>query len=172
MMERVAIVGVPGAGKSTLARAVGERLDLPVIHLDAEFFDPGWRPKPAEEWKAIYERLVGRERWVMDGAFAMDAALARADTIIVLDLPRRAGLLGVVRRNVRGRREQPADFAPGCRERFDRQFLRLLRFVWRYDKAGQGELEESLAKLRRDQTVVRLRSRAETAAYLETLRLR
>ena len=35
-MERVAIVGPGGAGKSTLARRLGELTGLPVIHLDRE----------------------------------------------------------------------------------------------------------------------------------------
>jgi len=168
-MERVAIVGVPGAGKSTLARAVGERCGLPVVHLDAHYFEPGWQPKPADEWQRIYGDLVSGDRWVMDGAFAMDRALDRADVVVVLDLPRRQGLVGAIKRNLHRRREPPPDFAPGCRERFDRQFFRLLRFIWRYDRLDRRELEKRLAGLRADQQVVRLRSRAEAAAYLRTL---
>ncbi|MEL6615862.1 MAG: AAA family ATPase, partial [Bacteroidota bacterium] len=33
-MQRVMIVGGPGAGKSTLARRLGEATGLPVIHID------------------------------------------------------------------------------------------------------------------------------------------
>jgi len=54
-------VGVPGAGKSTLARAIGQRCSIPVIHLDAHFFAPGWTPKPDDERRATYEELVARE---------------------------------------------------------------------------------------------------------------
>ena len=79
-MRRVAIVGVPGAGKSTLARAIGQRRSLPVIHLDAHYFNPGWTPKGEDEWLPVYDDLVSRDEWVMDGAFAMDKALDRADT--------------------------------------------------------------------------------------------
>jgi adenylate kinase family enzyme len=35
--KRIAIIGCCGAGKSTLARILGEKLNLPVIHLDAYF---------------------------------------------------------------------------------------------------------------------------------------
>lgn len=168
-MHRVAIVGVPGAGKSTLARAIGRRCSLPVIHLDAHYFDPGWQPKPDETWRTTYEELVARERWVMDGAFAMDKALSRADTIVVLELPRWRGLLGATKRNLRQRRDPPEDFAPGCREAFDRQFFQLLRVIWRYDADGRGELEAVLRSRRGDQRIVRLKSRREVARYLASL---
>ena len=168
-MQRVAVVGVPGSGKSTLARTIGQRCALPVIHLDAHFFDPGWKPKPDEEWRAIYEALIGGEAWVMDGAFAMAEALDRAETIIVLDLSRWRGLVGAVKRNLQQRRRPPDDFAPGCRERFDKQFFQLLRFIWRYDDDGRSELETALDRRRPDQQIVRLKSRREVASYLASL---
>ncbi|SCG68758.1 AAA domain-containing protein [Micromonospora echinaurantiaca] len=34
-MHRILVAGSPGAGKSTLAREVARRLDLPLIHLDS-----------------------------------------------------------------------------------------------------------------------------------------
>jgi adenylate kinase family enzyme len=168
-MRRVAVVGVPGAGKSTLARAIGRRCSLPVTHLDAHFFDPGWKPKPDDEWRATYAELVGRDEWVMDGAFAMEAALDRDDTIVVLDLRRWRGLLGAVKRNVRQRRTPPEDFAPGCYERFDRDFFRLLRSIWRYDRDGRTELEQALAQSRPGRTVIRLTSRREVRTFLRSL---
>lgn len=41
-MERILVLGPCGAGKSTLAAQLGKRLDLPVIHLDSEYWRPGW----------------------------------------------------------------------------------------------------------------------------------
>jgi adenylate kinase family enzyme len=168
-MRRVAVVGIPGGGKSTLARAIGEARSLPAIHLDAFFFEPGWQPKPDEQWRVIYDGLVARQEWVIDGAFATEAAIEHADTVVVLDLPRWRGLLGAIRRNLQHRHTPPPDFAPGCRERFDKQFLRLLRFIWRYDRTGRVELEESLRRLRPDQQLVRLRSRREVNAFVQSL---
>ena len=40
-MERVMIIGCGGAGKSTLARKLGEKTGLPVVHLDQIWWAPG-----------------------------------------------------------------------------------------------------------------------------------
>ncbi len=48
-MKRLAIVGCAGAGKSTLARLLGQILGLPVFHLDALFWRPGWVETPLDE---------------------------------------------------------------------------------------------------------------------------
>lgn len=50
-MHRVAIVGSGGAGKTTFARRLGERLGLPVIHLDEHYRRPGWVATPSREWR-------------------------------------------------------------------------------------------------------------------------
>lgn len=61
-MRRVLIIGSSGAGKSTLARELEPILGLPVIHLDAVFWQPGWREMPKDAWKARVAELVQRRR--------------------------------------------------------------------------------------------------------------
>src|SRR6478672_10266145 len=40
-VERIAVIGGIGAGKSTLARELGARLELPVVHLDRLWWTDG-----------------------------------------------------------------------------------------------------------------------------------
>ncbi len=51
-MQRITVVGSPGAGKSTFARTLAGKLDLPLIHLDAEYWRSGWVEPPPAEWQA------------------------------------------------------------------------------------------------------------------------
>ena len=66
-MRRIAIVGSTGAGKSTLARQLGEVTGLAVVHLDALYWRPGWVPTPDEEWDAVVKEVASKESWIIDG---------------------------------------------------------------------------------------------------------
>ncbi|WP_349775075.1 AAA family ATPase [Frigidibacter sp. SD6-1] len=48
-MQRIMIIGQPGAGKSTLAAALGQRTGLPVIHIDHIHWQPGWIERSSDE---------------------------------------------------------------------------------------------------------------------------
>jgi adenylate kinase family enzyme len=88
-MKRVVILGRGAAGKSTLARHLGEITGLPVIELDKVFWGPGLAITPRDQWVAIQEKLVAAEGWIMDGDLgpydAVEVRLRAADTIIFLD---------------------------------------------------------------------------------------
>ena len=48
-MQRVMIIGQPGAGKSTFARTLGEISHLPVHHIDHIHWMSGWQERSGEE---------------------------------------------------------------------------------------------------------------------------
>lgn len=88
-MRRVIILGRGAAGKSTLARRLGDITGLPVVELDKVFWRPGLLPTPRHEWVRLQRRLVREEKWIMDGDLgpndALEERLRMADTIVVLD---------------------------------------------------------------------------------------
>src|SRR5262245_28982958 len=88
--KRILILGPSGSGKSTLARQLGRRLELPVVHLDAIYWSPGWVHAEVARFRARVAEESARERWVMDGNYSahLDLRLPRAEAIIWLDLPR------------------------------------------------------------------------------------
>ena len=89
-MRRVSVVGVSGSGKTTVARALAERLGAPHIELDAIFHQPGWVGLDDEEFARWVDAATSGESWVVDGNYGriQQIVWSRADTVVVLDLPR------------------------------------------------------------------------------------
>ncbi len=162
-MQRILVIGSPGAGKSTLASRIAERLALPLIHLDREYFGPGWATPTKPEWRERVRALAARPAWVMDGNYAstFDLRVPRATAIVWLDLPRWQCLLSVLWRVARNYGRIRPDLGPGCIERFDRSFM---RWIWTYPRTMRPRTARMLERLRPDQRVYVLRSRSELPA--------
>ena len=168
-MQRIAIIGCSGGGKSTLARALGERLGLPVIHLDTLFWKPGWTESAAEPFRQAVEAAAEGEAWVIDGNFisASTAHLARADTVIWLDQPRVLCLWRAFRRAITSFGRARADLAPGCPERVDPTFY---RYIWNWDRLTRPRMESALATYAPCAGLVMLGSDQDVARFLAGLR--
>lgn len=90
-MRRVLVLGRGAAGKSVLARQLGELTGLPVIELDAVFWQPGLTPAEPGAWIARQGELCRGDSWIIDGDLGpydhgLQQRLRAADTIIILDL--------------------------------------------------------------------------------------
>ncbi len=85
--QRINVVGVTGSGKTTLARRLSDRLDIPHVELDALFWGPGWTETPDDVFRERVRQALAGERWVVDGNYSRirDIIWPRADTIIWLD---------------------------------------------------------------------------------------
>ena len=91
MSRRVAVVGVSGNGKTTFARRLAAKLDVPYTELDALNHLPGWVEASDGELRRYVLAVMGRsDGWVLDGSYQQklgDLVLRRADTLVWLDYP-------------------------------------------------------------------------------------
>lgn len=144
-MRRVLVIGISGAGKSRFSRALACKLGLPLIHLDKEFWQPGWNITPRPIWRAKVAELAARDAWIMDGNYdsSLDLRLPRADTVFWFDYPTRTCLRRVLWRVVTGYGRVRPDLAERCPERLDLPFL---RFVWNFNTVHRSS---TLAALER-----------------------
>ena len=130
--RRWLLLGSGGSGKSTLARALAARLDLPLVHLDREYWRAGWDPTPKPEWRARVEELAGRDAWVMDGNYSgtLDIRMPRADVVVLLDLNPVLCLWRITKR--RWLDPHRTDIPEDCPDRLDLEFLHwVASYRWR-----------------------------------------
>ena len=165
-MKRILVLGNAGSGKSTLARELAQILSLPLVHLDARFWQPGWRETPRDEWKQRVASILSDDAWVMDGNYlgTLPERLAAADAAVLLDISRVRCVFRVVRRGFRDRGKWRADMAEGCVEQIpDVSFL---QWIWRFPRDDLRPMVDQLQRAAASKRIRVLHSAAEVRSFL------
>ncbi len=123
-MQRVAIVGTSGSGKSALAARLAPILGGTCVDLDAYLWGPDWTLVPDNELRARLAPILAGERWVVAGnrRKTRDLIWGRADTLVWLDYPLSLALWRLWWRTWR-RVVTREELWGGNRESFRNQFL-------------------------------------------------
>ena len=163
------MIGSTGSGKTTVARALAQRLGVPHVELDALFWQPGWVETPPDEFRArVAARLDAHDSWVVDGNYNSrlgTSVLEHADQIVWLDLPFRVTFWRLLRRTVRRLRVHELLWGDNS-ETFRGAFLSrdsILLFALKTYRRGR----RARAQLVAGYPHVRLRSVRDVSRYLE-----
>ncbi len=163
-MDKIAIIGSPGAGKSTLAQQLGESLNIEIIYLDRYFWQPDWREKPRDARIEILNELVRKERWIIEGTYldSSEPRLNAADTIIFLDIPPWLCLHRIRQRHNKYKGQPRPDLPDGCSDKLNLTcVLKVLGFPLR----GRRTLKQMLRSYK-SKRIIRLRSGKEVKDFL------
>ncbi|MEU1964137.1 topology modulation protein [Micromonospora sediminicola] len=165
-MDRIAIIGCGGSGKSTVARELARILDVPLTHLDATYYDEHWNPLPQDEFAAQQEKLVAGERWLIEGNYAgtLPIRLAAADTVIFLDLPAMTCLWGIAQRRWRYRGGQHQDGV------YDRITWNFVRYVLGYRRTMRPRVQNLIQEHGPHVRLITLTSRRQAAQLVKRVR--
>jgi len=167
-LRRVAVIAsASGNGKTTVARALAERLAVPFVELDALHWGPEWTEATAEELRARIDPIAESDAWVIDGVYRGklgDLVVANADLVVWLDLPMLVWFPRLLRRTLRRviRREE---FLNGNRETLRSAFLSrnsLLLYALRSHRRRRRLYPTALASY----PVLRLRTQREVDRFL------
>ncbi len=168
-MNRILIIGSGGAGKSTLARRLGEKLGVRVIHLDRHYWHPGWQPTPEDTWRETVGALVRGQQWIIDGNFGgtFDIRFPAADTIIDLDY----GTLLCLRRAFKRRLLYPIKGRPDMNDGCPEQLFAMDYYHWIlfFRKSGRPRIERAYQDYGDGKTILRFRNPSELECWLATL---
>jgi GTPase SAR1 family protein len=163
-MDKIAIVGSPGAGKSALAQQLGESLNIETIYLDRYFWQPDWREKPRDARIEILNELVRKERWIIEGTYlgSSEPRLNAADTIIFLDIPLWLCLYRIRQRHNKYKGQPRPDLPDGCSDNLNLKcVLKVLAFPFR----GRRTLKQMLRSYK-SKRIIWLRSGKEVKDFL------
>jgi adenylate kinase family enzyme len=166
--RRILVIGSPGAGKTTLSIKLGELLNLPVIHLDKEFWNPGWVETPVDPWRDQVRELAAGDEWIIDGSFdgTLEIRLQRADTVVFLDYSRAVCMWRVFKRIVTRFGRTSPFMADGCPEKLDPEFI---KFVWNYRRIQYPNIKRKLDEHFAHGNLISLHSPDQTEQFLLNL---
>ena len=165
MMKRVMIIGCGGAGKSTLARKLGAKTGLPVVHLDRIFWSPGnWKHLEPAEFDERLAAEMEKPQWILDGNYnrTVELRLGQADTVIYLDFSRLRCMTGWISRVIKNWGRARADMAQGCNEWFDPE---MAAWVWNFNRKNREKYHEMLRNAQGVQVHI-LKNRRQVRRFL------
>lgn len=172
-MQRIAIIGNAGGGKSALARKLGDVLELPVYQFDDLQWLPRWTPAPEDEILATHSKWLSEPKWIIDGwgnTGILEARFERADTIILIDFPIALHYWWAAKRQIKAAFNLNHGWPPeGC------SALpvtgRLFKLMWKIHKDMRPQLIELIDHYSNNTQILRLRSPRELKEILQRVKL-
>jgi adenylate kinase family enzyme len=169
--RRILVLGMAGSGKSTFSRALSARTELPVIHLDVHYWQPGWVKPSAEAWREKQRGMLAGDAWIADGndEEGLGLRLERADTVVLLET---AWWMCAGRAFLRGIRKPVGEMPIGCEDsawRRLRDEWRLAGVICRVRHTEPEAVRASVSRHGQHAKVYVLRSKAASRGFVRAL---
>lgn len=173
-MKKIIIIGASGAGKTTLARHLSEKLNIPHTELDSINHQENWRPIEKEEFRSRVDEITKQDGWILCGNYFSTLGLSlwrKADTIIWCDYSFPLVMNRLLRRTLK-RTYTKEVLWNGNRESFVGNFFtRDSVIYWTMRKWNRNKKRFSAIFAKPEDlpgvTLVRLRNPKETALFVK-----
>jgi adenylate kinase family enzyme len=164
IIQKIAVIGNAGGGKTVLSRALSKTHGLPLTHVDTVQFVAGMKVRPHRESIQLLNAVQSQDTWIIDGYGPLDILenrLAAADQIVMIDFPLWRHYWWCTKRQFKNlwskRKELPQDFNEATWE----QTIKLYKTLWRVHRQMRPELLRILNRENLRQKVIFVRTLRE-----------
>lgn len=155
-MKKIIVIGAPGSGKSTFSLKLGNKLGIPVYHLDKIWWKGDWENVTTEEFDKRIAEIVSKKMWIIDGNYrrTLDIRLKECDTVVYLDYNGIYCMVNALIRCFRNRGKVREDMGGNCIEKFDLDFI---KYIVTFNRRERSDIYRSLENYKGELHIFRRR---------------
>ena len=164
-MQKISIIGVSGIGKTTLARKISSKTEIPIIYIDSYIWEEDWKLVDREKAQSdLRSALSQHKKWIIEGYlnYIPEEILLRPDIVLYLKFNRWIVLFRNIKRWLKHRKHKRDELPNGCEERLS------LERLWQIFRGDTIELNETALKKYPPRKLVILSSPSEVKNFLDS----
>ena len=158
-LNKVIVIGCPGAGKSTFSRRLKSETGLPLYYLDMLWHKPDRTTIGRSAFDRRLREILSGDRWIIDGNYTRTLAmrLRACDTVFLLDLPVEECLAAA-----EARVGKPREDMPWTETEFDAEFK---HWILDFPQNELPVIYEQIGRFGAEKRITIFRSRDEIQEY-------
>ena len=159
-MKKIIIIGSPGAGKTTFARKLSDKIGIPLIYLDAIWHKSDKTHISRDEFDDRLGEILSCSSWIIDGNYSrtMERRMRACDTVVLFDLASEICLEGAISRIGKVRPEMPwidTELDPWLKEEIEQ-----------FPTKNLPQIYELIKKYKHGKNIIVFKSREEAENFL------
>ena len=162
-MEKIIVIGSPGAGKSSFSKKLKNITKLPLYHIDMLYHKKDGTHITKKELEEKLKEIFKTDKWIIDGNYqkTLELRINECDTIFLLDFPTQVCLEGA-----KSRIGQKRDDLPWVEEKLDENFKQC---IINFTNEKLPQIYKLLDKYKMNHSIFIFKSRDEADNYIRNM---